>query len=411
MHALPTQTSESLPRSFWLLLVGMLVNRIGGFVVPFLALYLEEHEHLGTTAKGAVISAWGFGTILAGLIGGNLVDRWGRKPTMLLGLFGGGCALLGLSLAHNLGALIALALSFGAIAELYRPAVNACIADLVPQGQRARAFGYLTWTYNLGFSISPLLAGWLIENAGYGWLFIGDAATMILAALLIALYFPETKPEGPAVGRPRPWQSAQVVFADLRFRPLLITAFLMGFIVIQVPSSLGLVVASDGFSKQAYGRLLALNGLIIVIAQPRLVPVFESWGRARVLPWMAGLFGIAFATHAIVEAPLAHALVLALWTFSEIAVFPLCNALVADLAPEHLRGNYHGLYWMAWASANVVGPTLGLQVLEHLGRHGWGALLALVGLAAAFNLARLARLWATAPRGAGMSASSASPGE
>ncbi|MBL8896878.1 MAG: MFS transporter, partial [Planctomycetes bacterium] len=38
----------SFPRSFWLLIAGMFVNRLGAFVLPFLAIYLREHEGFGT---------------------------------------------------------------------------------------------------------------------------------------------------------------------------------------------------------------------------------------------------------------------------------------------------------------------------------------------------------------------------
>lgn len=378
-----------LPRTFWLLIAGMFVNRIGSFVLPFLSLYLEQEERMGAGAKGAVISSWGVGTVLAGLAGGRLTDRWGRKPTMLLGLCGGATTLLALSVAHGVAAWVPLALVLGTVAELYRPAVAASITDLVGPSERARAFALLTWSYNLGFAVSPLVAGLLIEHAGYRWLFVGDAGTMLLAALLIFLHVPETRPAGMPVESTRAAVRSVEAWLDRRFQPLLATAFLLGLMVVQVPSSLALVMEEDGLGAATFGRILSLNGLLIVLTQPWLVPRLERAGRYRVLPWAAALFALGFALHGFAGTALAHAGALAVWTLGEVALFPLCNACVADRSPDHLRGAYQGAYYMSWASANVAGPALGLSVLERAGAPGWGGLLALIGLATVWSVSRL----------------------
>ncbi len=63
MSRLPTRVQSGLhgavgglPRSFWALWAGALVNRVGTFVVPFLALYLTQRRHLAVSAAGFVVS-------------------------------------------------------------------------------------------------------------------------------------------------------------------------------------------------------------------------------------------------------------------------------------------------------------------------------------------------------------------
>jgi MFS family permease len=135
--------------------------------------------------------------------------------------------------------------------------------------------------------------------------------------------------------------------------------------------------------------VIAVNGMLIVVTQPWAVPQFEKLGRYRVIPWAALVFGAGFAVHSLAHTALAHVGAIACWTLGEVALFPLCNAVVADLAPDHLRGRYQGAYWMAWMSANVVGPPLGLFALDHAGARGWGIGIVCAGIAAATALVGL----------------------
>lgn len=385
------RTFAGLPGAFWLLIGGMLINRLGAFVLPFLTLYLKEHEGLSADGVSLVLTAWGLGSITSAAVGGQLADRWGRKPTMLLSLCGGAAALAGLSVAHGLVTLAALAFTLGAVAELYRPAVAAAIADLVPREERARAFGYLTWSFNIAFAVSPLFAGWIVERLGWHWLFAGDAATMLLAALLIAAALPETRPASATALASASDRGAAL--RDPRLRWMLVAAFLIGLVIVQAMATLAHLMRADGLSTADYGRVMALNGALIALAQPWVVPRLERLGRLRVLPVAALLFGLGFAGHGLAWGIPTHLICIALWTAGETALFPLCNALVADLAPEHLRGRYQGAYWMAWASANVAGPGLGLQLLERTGELGWSMLpLVACGLATAALLAVARRL-------------------
>ena len=114
-----------------------------------------------------------------------------------------------------------------------------------------------------------------------------------------------------------------------------------------------------GFTFIEMMVVVSIIGLLIVLVQPWLVPRLELWGRYRVIPLAALLFCGGFALHAHADHALAHLAVIAVWTLGEVAIFPLCNAVVSELAPENARGRYQGLYWMAWACSNVAGPPLG----------------------------------------------------
>lgn len=111
------------------------------------------------------------------MIGGTLADRLGRRATMLLSLFGGAAAILSVGLSTSIPQIGVATFAMGWLAEMYRPAVSAMIADVVPPADRQRAYEHLYWVANLGFAIAPVLAG-LAARTSYLTLFVVDAATM-----------------------------------------------------------------------------------------------------------------------------------------------------------------------------------------------------------------------------------------
>lgn len=80
---------------------GTLVNRVGGFVLVFLAIYLTEVRGLTPTQAGAVLSVYGLGAIGGGPLGGTLSDRIGRRPTLVVSLTAGGASMLVLGLVSR----------------------------------------------------------------------------------------------------------------------------------------------------------------------------------------------------------------------------------------------------------------------------------------------------------------------
>jgi MFS family permease len=104
---------QGLPRAFWVLFAGTLVNRVGGFVLVFLAIYLTEARGLTSGQAGAVISAYGVGAIGGGPFGGALSDRIGRRPTLTVSLVAGGTSMLVLGLVTTMAGLVAAAVLTG----------------------------------------------------------------------------------------------------------------------------------------------------------------------------------------------------------------------------------------------------------------------------------------------------------
>ena len=77
MRARVTFDRHELPPAFWFLWMGTVINRLGGFAVPFLMLYLTARLGMSAATAAGVVSALGAGSFLAQLTGGELADRLG----------------------------------------------------------------------------------------------------------------------------------------------------------------------------------------------------------------------------------------------------------------------------------------------------------------------------------------------
>ena len=351
-----------LPGLVWALASSQFVSRVGGFVQPFLLLYLSQERHLTLAAAGAVAAAVGAGSIGSLLLGGWLSDRIGRRDTMLIGFVGTALGLVALGAAQTLPAIWAAALGVGLASELFRPASSATIADLPGPRERVRAFGLLFWAANLGFSVSTATGGVLVQN-GFQALFWLNALASVVAALIIWGRVPETR-------RPAPTAPRRALLPVLVRDRLMIamTVLMVGHftVFLQAFSTLPLVMAADGMGPATYGALLAGNGLVIVVAQPLAVRLVGGRDRGVVMGVSMLVLGLGFGLCAVVDGA-GYVAAMLVWTAGEIGVAVVFGAVFADLAPADLRGGYLGVAAATWGLGSVLGPLLGTAVLDHAG--------------------------------------------
>src|SRR5215831_15569531 len=109
---------RGLPKTFWWLWAGSLVNRLGACVFPFLALYLRETRGFAVENVGLVIALYGIGSTAAGPLGGALSDRIGRRATLLLATVAGPAAMLHMAGAQSVRHILVSMALLGLCSEL-----------------------------------------------------------------------------------------------------------------------------------------------------------------------------------------------------------------------------------------------------------------------------------------------------
>lgn len=372
----------------WVVAVGNFVNRFGGFVVPLLALHLA---HLGFSAEriGIVLGAYGIGRLGSSVLGGVWTDRHGHRFVITVSMFSSAAGMLVLGWLTDYTAILAMVLFQGFASELFRPASSALIAELAPPEHRLTAFALNRLAVNAGFALGPAVGG-ILAHLSFHWIFLGNALADLIYGVLAWRGLPArvqlTGTEPAAEG------SWSAVLADRRLLLFLASIFPMTFIFMQGGSSFALYTTDLGFSPRDFGLLLGVNGILIVTCELTLTGLTRRFSPVNVLMLGYTLLGVGYACTGLAHHFATLALTVVVWTCGEMISAPTQSAVLANMAPPHLRGRYMAAATLMWSLATIVGPSLGSFL------YGWSPTF-LWCFAAAMGLASAASVrWSLAPR-------------
>lgn len=370
----------ALPRELRPLYAGTVVTRLGTFVVPYLTLYLSGDRGLSLGVTGRVVAAGGAGLFAGNLAGGWLCDRIGRKPTILLALVLNAVGLAVLAGERSTATGYAGALAFASLgAGMYPPAASAWIADVTRGAQRQLAYTANYVCINVGMGLGPLLGG-LLAAASYRWLFVGDIASTLVCAVLIA------RASGGHRRTADPEQTAPPLVLDrstLGVLAFCCTSFfliapLMGM-EYTVPLLVGTVLHEP---LVLVGIVYTINAACILLLGLPIERRLAGRDAARMMVLAAGLWSAGLAIIAAGLSAVALLLGTVVWTVGEMIGSVVVPTYVANNVPEHARGRLlavpdamrslaavlapialgmvwdaHGVQWVLWIL--VATPLLG----------------------------------------------------
>ncbi|HEV2854432.1 MAG TPA: MFS transporter [Thermoanaerobaculia bacterium] len=359
---------SGLSRPVWLLSIATLINRSGTMVMPFLALYLTEKRGFTTTQAGQTLALYGLGAMGASYLGGWLCDRF--DPLLVMKWSLGLTGLSFLALGHIRGRLEISAMMIGLsfVGEVFRPANLAALASASDPGERARSFALMRLAVNIGMTLGPTVGGFLALR-DYGWLFVGDGATCLLAVGLLHFAFPgRVLRAAPRSAERAAKAAAASPWRDLPLLTVLALMFLLNIVTFQVVGTFPLSLRDlYGFSEARIGLVLAVNTILIVLFEMVLVHSLSKRDPLKVSGLGAFLFCTGFALLPFGAGFAYVVLTVAVWTMGEMLVFPIVSSAIADRAPEESRGRYMGLLNLSFATAFVVAPLVGTWVYQNLG--------------------------------------------
>ncbi len=188
-------TYNEFPPRFWILVVASFVDRVGGTLIfPFFALYITQKFNVGMTQAGMLIGIFSFSGLLGNLLGGALADRFGRKVIVLFGLVFSALSSVTMGLVDNLNVFYILAVVVGLLSDVAGPAWQAMVADILPEEKRAEGFSVMRVAGNLAWIVGPSIGG-LMAARSFLLLFVMDAVSSLITAVIIYRMIPETMPE------------------------------------------------------------------------------------------------------------------------------------------------------------------------------------------------------------------------
>jgi DHA1 family tetracycline resistance protein-like MFS transporter len=355
------------------ILVTILLDMVGlGIIVPVLPELIEQltGSDLAQAAVvgGYLVFVYALMQFLFSPVLGNLSDRYGRRPVLLLSLIGltADYTLMGFapSIAYIFLGRLLSGISGAAVAT-----ATAYITDISTPDKRARRFGLIGAAFGLGFIIGPVLGGELGQ--------IGPRVPFYAAACLAFLNFlfgvfvvPESLPRDRRrafdIHRANPFGA---LLALRRFPVvlwLLFGLFLLSMASQAFPSVWNFfTIAVVNFSTAQIGRSLGAFGIGFAISQAVLIgPLVKRFGE-----WTTVLLGLAAAAIAFTGTAFIHTQ-FGLYGFLMVGALsglaaPGINSLLSRQVPDDRQGELQGAVNATNSLAAIIGPVMATQLFSY----------------------------------------------
>jgi DHA1 family tetracycline resistance protein-like MFS transporter len=299
---------------------------------------------------------------------GNLSDRFGRRPLLLLAVGALGLDYLIMGFAPTLGWLFLGRFLAGIAGASFTPAY-ACVADLSPPEKRAQNFGLISAAFGTGFILGPALGG-LVGELGPRAPFFAAAALSLVNFGYGCLVLPETL--ATAKRRAFDWKRANPLGTLLQMRkhPVVLgvlAALFLWMVGHQVMPATWSFYAKlrFGWSEATIGASLALAGVVMAVSQASLLRLaVPRLGERRAALAGIAIAGVGYVGYAFATAGWMMFAWLGTWFFGAV-VMPSTNALLSHRVPPDAQGELQGAVAGLYSLSSIVGPPLMTQLFGY----------------------------------------------
>lgn len=312
-------------RVLWIAFAIVLVDMLGvGILIPIIPLlftdpsypyHLNISAHTGYILLGVLTAIYPLMQFVAMPILGQLSDVYGRKPLLMLTLFGSGIAyaLFAIGIITRNIPLLFVSRAIDGVTGASIAVAQAAIADTTDEDERISSFGFISAANGIGFILGPLVGAFLSESRFHHALgapspFWFAAIISILNMIAVIFFMPETH-RGKAKKRIQIWQSITNIrhaLTERGRRYLFITSFLFHSGFAFVITFFGVFLVYEfGFQQDSIGYIFAFVGFMLALTQIVVTgPLAKRVDARIVIPvalfvMAASLVGIYFAPNVV----------------------------------------------------------------------------------------------------------------
>lgn len=348
------------------LLITVALDSIGiGIIMPVMPELMLElgATDLSTAAKwgGAMAAIFAVMQFIFGPFVGNLSDRYGRRPVLLISLAAMGIDYLIMGFAHSLWVLV-IGRIIGGITSATHSTANAYIADISAPDEKAQNFGLIGAAFGIGFVLGPLIGGLLGE--------LGPRAPFFAAAALAGVntifgLFVLTETVTDDIRRPFEWARANP-FGGLKhvgklpgLNRLLVVFFFYNIAFFVYPSVWAYYTQERfGWEPSMTGLSLAGFGLSMAIAQGLLIRwIIPKIGEHYTVVFGFAVNGLAFMLYALAFEGW-HIFALIPLTSLGVIAGPALQGIMSRTAHADQQGELQGVLTSISAIGVIISPLM-----------------------------------------------------
>jgi MFS family permease len=352
--------------SFSVLPIVLFISTIPVSIIMPMLPFLGEKYGASAFEVSLLFSLFPIISVIAAPFWGRMSDTIGRRPTLLLTLFGGSVAFIGFAISESLWALFLTRAFQGMFGGLIG-VIYATLADTVRPEGRAKAFGRLSASMALGFMLGPVLGGVLLGSDAVNF----DhqmpslvASGLSFASFLLAFFFHKetlkrsTLPKAEQTKPPSTWS----VVSNPRMFGMLSYFFIAGFTAGAV--QLGFTLWGSmkaGFGPDIVAYTIGAFGLAFFLATSTIVGYLsKAYGdqTALLIGACVDFFGLCFFIFVGLGAPLLAGIGLFISSLGSGTWGTLNNSIVSANTSEHSQGTMLGIANSAGLVGRVAGPII-----------------------------------------------------
>lgn len=359
-----------MPKQIWLLVIATTINVTGGsFLWPLNTIYMHNELGKSLAFAGLILMFNQGATIIGNLIGGILFDKFSPYKTILCATILTTAAAVVLSLNHHIlsYSLMLILIGFGTGATW--PVMFAMAGSIWPEGGR-RAFNAIYVAQNLGVALGATIGGF-VASISFDYIFIANAFLFLVFLSLVLFTFKGFDKERDrqmhtSILEQRGKIENKSVFTGLII--LSIGYFVSWLAYSQWQSTIASHTQDLGIPLSQYSTLWAINGFLIVCAQPLLK--FLKW-RSQKTYIVAGtaIFIVSYLIAMTAKEFSFFAVAMVILTIGEMLVWPAIPTIADKMAPKGRAGFYQGFINSVAAAGRMLGPILGGLVVDHCNIH------------------------------------------
>lgn len=381
------QTKVRYSSQFWLMFVGLVISSTGTTMIwPFLTVYASSKLSMPMAAIMGLMSFNSVAGLVSSILAGSLVDRFGRKGVMTVGLVGAAAVYAGYIFATQYWHFVLLLIFAGFFSPLYRVGTNVTVADVVEAEHRAHAYSITRMGHNIGVALGPILGGFVLAKS-YNIGFISASLALLVYGAIVVIFIKETMPTQNARESLREqFLIYKEALKNLRFSWMIVSHTLMEICSTFMWVMLAVHMKNNfAYNEDVYRWLPTTNALMVILLQVVITRFVQRWRDTKVMILGAMFYPISMLIIAFSNHFWGFWLSMVVLTMGELIVSPTASAYVANLAEPEKRGRYLGMFSLTWPLAMAVGPVTGGFLSDKIGITAPWLAAAVVGVLAVLS--------------------------